>query len=126
MTERVASAEEELERLRLNRDNVQAMLDKVKEEVRELTVTFQIYESKRSNLVFTFEKIWSRKKSVFWWLIIVSAPLLMLHSYAHEVPVFCFLNAYAFLVNWKSLYQREVPWAQVIAFIIIAATIKFV
>lgn len=118
--------EDKLDELNLGKKQLKHMIDKTKEEVRDLTVQFQVYNTKRSNLLLTFERIHARKQDAFWWIIIVSAPLMVLHSYAHEVPLFCLFNGYAFLVNWKALYQKEVPWAKLIAFLIIAATIKFV
>lgn len=121
-----SSLKDKLDALNVGKKQLQKMVIEVKEEVRELTVQFQIYNTKRSNLVLTFERIRAQKQDAFWWIIIVSAPLMVLHSYAHEVPFFCLLNGYAFLVNWKALYQKELPWAKLIAFLIILSTIKFV
>lgn len=120
------SPEEELEKLNLGKKHIEKMILTCQSEIKDLTIQHNIFHTKKSNLLFELERIYAKKQSLLWWFIIVSSALLILHSYSHKVYVFCFVNAYAFLVNWKALYVKEVPYAKTVAFILNVITLKFV
>lgn len=117
---------DELEKLNLGKAHIQKMLNTAREDVKELTVQYNVFHHRAHNLRSDFERIYSRKQTLIWWLVLVCSFLLLLHTYTHQAYVFCLLNGYAFLINWKSLYVKEIPWAKFVAFTINVITLKLV
>lgn len=102
---------------------IDAMLESVKEDIKQKQAAMDILQSQKANLKMELERHALRKMSAIWFILTAVVFALMLQTYANGSYVYCTLTAYAFLSNYRALYVLRTPHALNVAFVIILATL---
>lgn len=88
-------------------------------EIQQLEQELVSCNTRKANLVAEYERSQARRMSGLWYFIILSLLVGEYMTINGGLLGWAIVCRYAFLINWRSLYVKQVPYARVVGLIVL-------
>lgn len=100
-----------------------AVLKEKRARVVRLQEEIDLYTSKRANLSFQLERERSKKRPLWWMILLFSLMVLKCSALVHRQYAVYVMCEYSFLACWRGLYVRETRHAVPVAMCCVAVAL---